>query len=165
MNSGRSGPWTEPGNKPKPGLRHRAITVIPVAVLMAAAFGLGYAQNSPAAKRPGGESVTSDLNTPERQRSQAELTGRIVKARVRTHQERHACLSQVRFTSVQLETAGGTVIEAMLPLQVTTLEGAKDLFPSGKVDAFRLSRVENIKATDGSDLYAITDAGLSQSAN
>ena len=141
-------------------LRQVLISGVPVLVLMAVAFGFGYSQGTPAAVDSVPDILRTGSSDPEVQRAQEDLSGNIVKARVQSHLERYACLQQVQFTTVELETAGGTTLEAMLPLQVTTLDSAKKLFPAGKVESFRLSKVENIKASDGTDLYAITDAAM-----
>ncbi len=145
-------------------MRQLSVSSIPVFLLAALAFGYGYSNGKPEAADPAAY-VTSvpasvEATSPEAQRVQGDLSGTVVKAQIRSHLERHACLSQVQFTTVELETAGGANLEAMLPLQITSLESAQKLFPTGKVESFRLSKVENIKSVDGSDLYAITDAAL-----
>ena len=134
--------------------------VLPIVVLGFLAFTLGYYQGSPSRVDAMVQTASDQQNDPELERTEVDLTGTIVKARIQNHLERHACLSQIQFTTVELKTADGSKMEAMLPLQVTTLESAQKLFPTGKVESFRLSKVENIKASDGTLLYAITDAAL-----
>ena len=150
----------EPENKSEFGLRRLAVTTLPVVVLMALSFGYGYSQNQPVQINDVADAKQTSVGNPEQVRNEVDLTSTIVKARVQSHLERHACLSQLQFTSVELQTESGDKLEAMLPLQVTTLESAKELFPIGKVESFRLGKVDNLKASDGSELYAIADAAM-----
>lgn len=126
------------------------------------AFALGYLQGAPGTINAAGSVPPDPAGNPEQARSDINLSGTIVKGLVKSHMERFACLSQVQFTSLEFELADGSNMEAMLPLQVNTLEQAMELFPLGKVELFRLNRVQNIKASDGAQLYAVTDAALRQ---
>lgn len=124
------------------------------------AFAVGYMLGVPTTMNASGSVLPGQADNPEQARADTDLSGNIVKGLVRSHMERHACLSQVQFTSLELELPNGSNMEVMLPLQVRTLEQAVDLFPKGKVELFRLNRVQNIKSTDGTQLYAVADASF-----
>ena len=160
MNGTNSGYRPEQESDSEFGLRRLAVTTLPIVVLMALSFGYGYSQNQPVKIHTVADAAQNDVGNPEQTRTEADLTSTVVKARVQSHLERHACLSQLQFTAVELQTESGERLEAMLPLQVTTLDSAKELFPIGKVESFRLGKVDNLKASDGSELYAIADAAM-----
>lgn len=149
----------------KTRLMQLAIRGWPMLTAVFMAFAFGYMFGVPTTMNAVGSVLEDQANnnqprSPEQARTETDLAGNIVKGQVKSHIERHACLSQVQFTSLELELTDGSNMEVMLPLQVKTLEHAVELFPTGKVELFRLNKVQNIKASDGTQLYAVGDASF-----
>lgn len=133
------------------------------AVLIAAvtaAFSLGFAMAFPGFTASPVSALNSQGTAPETAGQNEVVTGSIIKGKVTAHMERHACLSSIQFTSLDVRLPDGSMVEVMLPLQVKDLAQAEKLFPVGKVEAFRLNEISNVKSANGGQLYAISDAGL-----
>ncbi|MGI9415297.1 MAG: hypothetical protein ACR2PM_16605 [Hyphomicrobiales bacterium] len=127
---------------------------------VALAFALGFVQGFPVFTGTPVSALNSTAPDPETSRKNLDLAGNIIKGKVTAHMERHTCLSSIQFTSLDVRLPDGSMIEVMLPLQVKDLAEAEKLFPAGKVEAFRLNEISNVKSANGGQLYAISDAGL-----
>ena len=127
---------------------------------IAVAFAFGFALGFPGFSASPVSALNSEQTAPEETSQNQVLSGTIIKGKVTAHMERHACLSSIQFTSLDVRLPDGSSLEVMLPLQVKDLAEAEKLFPVGKVEAFRLNEISNVKSANGGQLYGITDAGL-----
>ena len=147
-------------NERAAGLKGRFGRTAMFVVAIAVAFSFGFAAGFPGFSASPVSALNSEGAGPESERQNQVLTGTIVKGKITAHMERHACLSSIQFTSVDVRLPDGSMLEVMLPLQVKDLAQAEKLFPIGKVEAFRLNEISNVKSANGGQLYGLTDAGL-----